>query len=52
MDLIGTEMIVGKHEGEGIPLSLGRLILEGTVIGMARRRLMLERVVLQRKGQQ
>jgi hypothetical protein len=53
MDLIGTEMIVGKEEGEGtlVDLTGDSLCVEGKVLGLTRRRLVLERVGLKRKEQ-
>jgi hypothetical protein len=52
MDLIGTEIIV-QQDGNGTVASFWRsgLIVEGKVLGTARRRLVLERVAVKKKGQ-
>jgi len=53
MEVIGTDIIVAR-EGDGMSslCQKGKLILEGKVVGMTRRRLMIERVDLKKKWQQ
>jgi hypothetical protein len=50
-DLIGTEMIVEKKEGEGEFLWEKIIDVEGKVIGMTRRRLLLQPITLKPKTQ-
>ena len=53
MEVIGTDIIVAR-EGDGMSslCQKGKLILEGKVVGMTRRRLVVERVHLKKKWQQ
>jgi hypothetical protein len=53
MEVIGTDIIVAR-EGDGMSslCQKRKLILEGKVVGMTRRRLVVERVGLKKKWQQ
>jgi hypothetical protein len=50
-ELIGTEMIVGQEGDDGTSLGDAN-DTEGKVIGMTRRRLIMERVILKRKAEE
>ena len=53
MEVIGTHIIVAREvDGMSVLCPGGKLILEGKVVGMTRRRLMVERVDLKKKWQQ
>lgn len=49
VEVIGTEMIVGQDEQGGHKIFAIILTIEANVIGITRKRLMLEQIILKRK---